>query len=65
MDMPYQGVEDVVERNFQLRELYLAGALNFCAPGDELAEKFLSACRNGLHKFYAHYAEIWSRRKIL
>ena len=61
MDMPYQGVEDVVERNFQLRELYLAGALNFCAPGDELAEKFLSAYRNGLHKFYAHYAEMWSR----
>jgi hypothetical protein len=60
LDAPYQGMTDVEERNLQLRELYLAGALHACFPGDELADRFLSAYRNGLHDLYSCYAEKWS-----
>ncbi len=59
LDSPVTDPCDVTERNFQLRELYLAGALSKCDPADGLAADFLEKYRSGLHKLYAIYAEKW------
>ena len=52
---------DVSERNLQLRELYLAGALHACDPQDKLAITFLDRYKHGLHRLYAIYAEKWEK----
>lgn len=52
---------DVVERNYQLRELYLAGALHACDSSNELAKDFLLRYQKGVHRLYAIYAEKWGK----
>jgi len=59
MDSRYTDNCDVEERNLQLRELYLAGALHACDPSNELAKYFLEQYQKGVHRLYAIYAEKW------
>ncbi len=61
LDAPFEGLTDVAERNFQLRELYLAGALHACDPADELAKSFLERYQKGVHRLYAIYAGKWGK----
>lgn len=59
LEMRYSSLVDVEERNFQLKELYLAGAIHACNPTNSLAINILERYRTGLHKLYAVYAEQW------
>lgn len=49
---------DTTFRNSQLKELYLAKALQACAPGDETAEKILHDYGTGLQAYYAAFAKM-------
>lgn len=59
LNSSYPAGDDVAERNVQLRELYLSGALYACDRNHLLAKEFLMRYRDGLHRLYAIFAEKW------
>ncbi|MCR4572575.1 MAG: FAD-dependent oxidoreductase [Lentisphaeria bacterium] len=49
-------INETTYRNCQLKEFYLAKALQACSPGNELAADILDGYRNGLMGYFSLYA---------